>query len=1001
MAGFKYLCTIGVLMMIVIPTSGQSIVGYESYFDNYLIRNIGIEEGLPSEPVFYTYEDSLGFIWIVSSAGLVRYDGLSIKQFNTGYTGGFLYEAHEDEDGHLWIPSVNTGVHKFDGKKFTAYKNELESEEGLAKTMFVSSNGNYFIGMYGVGLIEFDGEKVLARYSEEDGLVANTIWRIIEDRYGRIWIGTDNGASILDGGKFTNFTSENGLPHNKIRGLTEMFNGDIWIGTDGGGIAVFRDAKPYKYYNSQHGLSGDFPQFFGQNPVDKSIWIAHHGQGLDIFNNGKFEGITEQEGLPSNFLTYIGFSKDGTGHIGSEMGLSIFTRKLVSTINKNTPGIEINPSISVIEEKDKTVWIGLEGKGFRYFSDHEWSKLEDPPEFTNGYANGAARDPEGGVWFSTQGSGIIKIKDQKIVAHISEKDGMINDFSNGLAFDNEGLLWVGTNKGINVINKDHEIIRSYTTKDGLLNNYCLTMSSSSDGSIWYGSYGGGLARFYKNEITVFDSTSGVFGSSIFSVFEHSNGDVLITGEKGVISVFNNENMVYYDTEAGIPNTVFYGMSEDEKGNIWISSPIGVFKIDIDEYNQLRKNEISRVNYSHYTTEDGLPTRRLESGTNAVSTRIHTGEILFASSQGTVVIDPEKAIIETASFAPYIDEFIVDENPLPVNSIRELTPKDKKIEISYSALNIKSPKKTKFRIKLEGIDEEWVYVENRTSAYYDYLPDGKYIFHVSAIGPDGQWNKKTASIDFTVLPPFYKTWWFMSLSLMGFIAIGAGGVQIRSNMKLEKLNRELETQQKIQKERERISRELHDNVGSQITNLITGIEVSNLHVKKNQQDKALSLLGNLDTDARGAMTDLRETIWLLDKEEVEFEAFIEHLNGYLNRQKRYSKGLEIKLDSTIDNECVLEPGQSMNLTRIIQEALNNSRKYAEANEFIISFRLENQKLYVNLVDDGKGMDLDEEINKGNGIRNMSHRAEEMDAKFQIKSDGISGVEIEMSFDVKIP
>ncbi|MEQ9351692.1 MAG: histidine kinase, partial [Vicingaceae bacterium] len=293
------------------------------------------------------------------------------------------------------------------------------------------------------------------------------------------------------------------------------------------------------------------------------------------------------------------------------------------------------------------------------------------------------------------------------------------------------------------------------------------------------------------------------------------------------------------------------------------------------------------------------------------------------------------------------------------------------------------------------------VEDRKTTYYDYLPDGDYTFIVSAIGPDGQWSDKTASISFTVLPPFYKTWWFMSLGLLGFIAIGAGGVQIRSNMKLQKLNRELETQQKIQKERERISRELHDNVGSQITNLITGIEVSNLHVKKNQQDEALSLLENLDSDARGAMTDLRETIWLLDKEMVEFGAFVEHLNGYLNRQKRYLKDLEIKLNSSIDNGCVLEPGQSMNLTRIIQEALNNSRKYAKASEFIISFRLENQKLNVSLVDDGKGMDLDEEINKGNGIKNMSHRAEEMDAKFQIKSDGASGVEIEMSFDVKIP
>lgn len=242
---------------------------------------------------------------------------------------------------------------------------------------------------------------------------------------------------------------------------------------------------------------------------------------------------------------------------------------------------------------------------------------------------------------------------------------------------------------------------------------------------------------------------------------------------------------------------------------------------------------------------------------------------------------------------------------------------------------------------------------------------------------------------------------MSLGLLGFIAIGAGGVQIRSNMKLRALNRELETQQKIQKERERISRELHDNVGSQITNLITGIEVSNLHVKKNQQDKALSLLENLDIDARGAMTDLRETIWLLDKEKVEFGIFLDHLNGYLKRQKKYLNGMEVRLNSTVDNNSILEPGQSMNLTRIIQEALNNSRKYSNATLFEIECSQKKQSLEIKISDNGNGMVVDEEVDKGNGLKNMAYRAMEMGGGFQITSDEGIGVEIHLNFEVKIP
>lgn len=150
-----------------------------------------------------------------------------------------------------------------------------------------------------------------------------------------------------------------------------------------------------------------------------------------------------------------------------------------------------------------------------------------------------------------------------------------------------------------------------------------------------------------------------------------------------------------------------------------------------------------------------------------------------------------------------------------------------------------------------------------------------------------------------------------------------------------------------------------------------------------------------------MTDLRETIWLLDKEIIEFSIFMDHLTGYLNRQKKYLNGLEVKLDSSVDKKCVLEPGQSMNLTRIIQEALNNTRKYAEAKEITISFMLQEKMLSLDIADNGKGMNVDEAMDKGNGLSNMTHRAKEMNAVFHINSEHDLGTTINLKFEVKIP
>ena len=994
----------GLLGFVHLTAFGQTIHETNTFWDSYSIRNLGMEDGMPDEEIYYIQETDDGFIWIANINGLVRYDGLSLRQFNKGYRGGSLYEIYPSGTGSLWIPSIGEGLYKFEGDSLIQFKEELPSPNGFVKSMAIMQDGNLVLGLYGSGMAIFDGEKVKKTYTTKDGLVSDEIWKIITDKSGRLWIGTNDGISIYEDGEFINFNTKNGLPFNNIRGLTEMINGDIWVGTDKEGIVIFRDDKPFKYLTKEDGLSDSDPQYFAQNPSDSSIWIAHHGGGLDRYKDGEVDNLNVDNGLVSNFLTFVGFSKDGTAFIGSETGMSVISKKIVTVFDEKTEGINSSAIATVLQDGDGAVWLGSDGSGFFNYKDGKWGVIETPGSgktVTNGYASSGTVGENGDAWFGTPGTGIVQVRNQKVIRKISAEDGLNDDFSRGLAFDKDQNLWVGTNKGINIFDSDFKLIKKYTTENGLPNDFCITLFTDSKGRVWYGSFGGGAALFESESIVTFDTSNGLGSQNVFSFTELSSGSILIgTGGVG-LSEYDDGTIYNYRVEDGIPPHSISGMIEDEHGMLWLATDSGIFLIDPKELNEVKKGEIESISYIKYSTEDGLPSNKMEPANNATVTRLKNGDILFASVKGAVLINPKEAKIKTDNFFPYIDEFIIDDKSEDINNVRELTPEDKKIEISYSALNIKSPKKTKFRIKLDGIDEDWVYVEDRTTAFYDYLPDGSYSFNVSAIGPDGQWSEKTASMDFTVLPPFYKTWWFMTLGLLGFIAIGAGGVQIRSNMKLKVLNRELETQKKVQEERERISRELHDNVGSQITNLITGIEVSNLHIKKNQQDKALSLLDNLDSDARGAMTDLRETIWLLDKEVIEFGVFIDHLNGYLNRQKRYLNELEIKMNSTVDKSCVLEPGQSMNLTRIIQEAINNTCKYAEATEINISFSLKNKTLSVIIADNGIGMDLDENLDKGNGLKNMAYRAEEMKAMFQISSNADKGTEITLLVEIKIP
>lgn len=981
---------------VCLPVLGQSIVNYESYFDNYLVRTLDTEDGMPGQSVFFTHEDSSGFIWIANIDGLVRYDGLNLRVFNSGYRGGTLYEIFEDQKGDFYISSIGQGVYKFNGDSLIQFKEELPTDNGFVKSLVVSTSGDIYLGLYGVGLSVFDGEQVTNTFTTDDGLISSEIWSIREDSRGRIWIGTNDGLSILENGSFSNFTTENGLPYNTIRGITEMSNGDVWVGTDKEGIVIFRDQKPFKYIHTKDGLSGAYPQYFAEHPTDGSVWIAHHGNGLDRYYQGEIENLTDEDGLLTNYLTYVGFSKDGTAYIGHETGMSVLTKKIVGVIDDKTPGIDQPAMTTVIEDGRGTVWLGSDGGGFYYSSENGWKTLEQPTKFTNGYASAAAIDNNGDLWMTTQGTGLVKIVDNKVVLHLSSEDGLLDDFSRGIVVDENNNIWVGTNVGISVINQLGEIIAEYTTENGLANNFTITMMADSKGRIWHGSYGGGVSVFQNDEIIYYNSTNGINDDQVFSFFEHSDGGIFIGTIGSGLSYFDGNQLHYFGPEYGFPLGTVSGMQEDQNGNIWCATVNGIFRFHPSQLLEILDRTRETIEFIRLTDEDGLPTTEMEPAAGQTVEKLSNGDIIFASVKGVTVVNPTEIAIETDNFYPYIDQFIVDEMPISLINTRDLTPDDKKIEITYSALNIRTPKKTSFRIRLEGIDDDWVYVENRTTAFYDYLPDGEYVFHVSAIGPDGQWSDKTASLAFTVLPPFYKTWWFLALCFFGFASLSAGGVYWRSNQKLKALNRELETQQKIQQERERISRELHDNVGSQISNLITGIEISNLHVKNNQQDQALSLLNNLDSDARGAMTDLRETIWLLDKEKVEFGIFLDHMNGYLNRQKRYLKDLMVNVESTVDPQYILSPDRSLNLTRIIQEALNNTNKYAKASEFSIRCTQKNQTIQIIISDDGVGMDSEEELGAGNGLVNMQERANMMDATLQIESNTGKGTTFTLEF-----
>lgn len=248
------------------------------------------------------------------------------------------------------------------------------------------------------------------------------------------------------------------------------------------------------------------------------------------------------------------------------------------------------------------------------------------------------------------------------------------------------------------------------------------------------------------------------------------------------------------------------------------------------------------------------------------------------------------------------------------------------------------------------------------------------------------------------------WWLSGLAGIVVSGLFIGGLIVRQQRirrgNLERENElqaqlaQVEMENMLHEERERISRDLHDNVGAQITNLITGLEMGTIQVKRNQTDEATLLLTQLDADARKAMADLRETIWMLDQEDIPFVSFYDHVADYLRKQQRYLGGMETSLKERVGEQIHLNPAQSLNMMRIIQEALNNARKHAEATRFTITFTSEQQILNLTITDNGCGFSSSPSDDNGHGLVNMKNRARSIGAVYNLTSTPNEGTTVKV-------
>jgi len=537
------------------------------------------EHGKPVYNFLFRYIVPVSFSFLVFTSGYPTESTRSLLQLghdvwhsDKGLIQNTIQDMIQTDDGYIWL-GTRDGVVRFDGVRFTTF--DLRTLAATASNdvwaLCEDRYGNLWIGTNDGGLVRYkEGE--FRTFTTEDGLSGNQIYALFEDSNGCLWIGTGgDGLNRLKDGEFEVF-NEGSLYNAFIWTISEDHDGALWIGTDGSGLIRFKDGviKQVNFYEHDFVFEYVLSSYVDQRG---NVWIGAAGDGLVYFNEEEFKLYNEEDGLNNTIVWSITEDRDGAIWAGTDGGgLSRIDNDKVETITKES-GLASDFVWCLLPDKEGSVWIGTRGGGLERLKPKSFTTLTTDDGLSLDYVSTIFQGDSGEVWIGTFGGGLNKYHDGAVSPFVPV-DGMAGEFILSIWETGDGSLWFGTD-GAGLKRWHENRLTTYTVEDGLSNNVIWALFEDSRGTLWIGTDGGGLNAFKDGEITVYEAFDGMLSTYISTIYEAKNGDLWIGSKDVGLTVLHGEDFKNYMTSSGLASNSVWSIYEDNDGCLWIGTGSGL------------------------------------------------------------------------------------------------------------------------------------------------------------------------------------------------------------------------------------------------------------------------------------------------------------------------------------------------------------------------------------------------------------------------------------------
>jgi ligand-binding sensor domain-containing protein/serine phosphatase RsbU (regulator of sigma subunit) len=756
-------------------------------------------QGLPQNSIYSITQGHNGYLWLASYEGIGRFDGVEFKIYNTSNvkalrTSGALV-VYEDLDKSLWFGTNNGGLTKMKDGKFTTYTKANGLSHDAITALVQSPDSTLWIGTRR-GLSKFKNGK-FTNYYRKDGLPSSRINTLYITKDNTLWIGTSQGVCSYKDNEFTDYTNKILLFSRNVTSLLEDGHGQIWIGTHADLVRWNIENEKQDNFHMKEGLTDKYITCLAQDHFG-TLWIGTQSGGINrltetefLSEKPRFTHFTVREGLSANSVRAIYEDREGSLWIGLNRGGLNRLRDGKFNNYSETEGLPDNMVNCVLEAKDGKIWIGTVSRGVSYFQGGKFRTFGKAQGLSNNYIRTIAEDDEGQIWVGTYGGGInvlsFENEEDSIpkVKQYSTVEGLAGNVIRSISKGKNGALWIGTRTGLSKYKKGK--FTNYSNREGLSENSILPVLEDRKGNLWAGTDGGGLNCVAPNgKVTVYSTSEGLNSDLIFSLYEDREGSIWI-GTKGGLTRIKNNKVQSITVHDGLANDAIHSITEDDWHRVWMSSSNGIFWVKKKDLESFFDGKTKKVKCTVYGEDDGM-----KSSDCAPSVcRDRNGHLWYPTTAGLAVINPYNIRLNQLKPPVVINKVMADNKTYEVHERMEFAPGTSKFELHYAGLSLLAPNKVMFEVKLEGYDDDWIYVGSKREAYYNNLAPGWYTFRVRATNSDGLWNKEGTKIAFYIEPYFYQTRWFLALMVLLVISLGFLFYYLRV-IRLQKRNEELES-----------------------------------------------------------------------------------------------------------------------------------------------------------------------------------------------------------------